>query len=280
MTQSNPLAKHFRQPAIYLKLPSQGKYWPDGALTLSATGELPVYPMTTKDEIILRTPDALINGSGVVGVIESCIPAIVDPWSMPSVDVDACLVAIRIASYGNDMNVTTTCPKCKHQDDHTIELNQALEQITMPDYNNMVKTEDLKIKLKPQTYHNVNRTNSITYEEQRILDVLSKTDLSQEDREANLKEITEKLIELNVDNLTASTEYILMSDGTKVVDAEFIKEFYSNTSSQLIRLVQDKLAEIADSAGIKPYKNICTECKNEYTSAVTFDYSSFFGSGS
>ena len=71
-----------------------------------------------------------------------------------------------------------------------------------------------------------------------------------------------------------------MSDGTKVVDAEFIKEFYNNTSSQLIRSVQEKLAEIADSAGIKPYRNVCTECKNEYTSAVTFDYASFFGSGS
>jgi hypothetical protein len=74
MTNSNPLAKHFRQPAIYLRLPSQGQYWPENAITLPVTGELPVYPMTTKDEITLRTPDALINGTGVVSVIESCIP--------------------------------------------------------------------------------------------------------------------------------------------------------------------------------------------------------------
>ena len=282
MNQPNPLAKHFRQPAIFLKLPSQGKYWPDDALTLPATGELPVYPMTTKDEILLRTPDALINGSGVVDVIQSCIPSISDPWAMPSIDVDACLIAIRIASYGNDMNVTTSCPKCNHVNDNTIDLVTSLEQIQLPDFNSTIEDTDLTIKLKPQTYFAVNRSNSITYKEQRILDILAKpeTEISFEDRERNLKEVTEELIQLNVDNLTASTDYILMSDGNKVVDSDFIKEFYNNTSSALIRKVQDKLAEFAAASGIKPYINICAECETEYKSEVTFDYANFFGSGS
>ena len=117
MTQSNPLAKHFRQPAVYLRLPSGGAYWPNESVILPANGELPVYPMTTKDEIILRTPDALINGAGVVTVIQSCIPSITNAWNMPSVDVDACLIAIRIASYGNGMDVTVICPKCQNQED-------------------------------------------------------------------------------------------------------------------------------------------------------------------
>ena len=280
MNQTNPLAKHFRQPAIFLKLPSQGNYWPDGALTLSATGELPVYPMTTKDEITLRTPDALINGSGVASVIQSCIPSINDPWSMPSVDVDACLIAIRIASYGNDMNVSSKCPKCNTTNDNTIELNHALEQIAMPDFNNLLKDKNLTIKLKPQNYFAMNKANSVAYKEQRILDVLAKEDISVEDRETNLKTITDELIELNVDNLTASTEYILMSDGTKVVDTAFIKEFYNNTSGALVKTVQDKLGEIAQAAGLKPYKNVCTECEHEYQTDVTFDYSSFFAVGS
>jgi len=280
MTQSNPLAKHFRQPSIYLKLPSQGRYWPDDALTLSATGDLPVYPMTTKDEIALRTPDALMNGSGVVDVIKSCIPAIVDPWQMPSVDVDACLIAIRIASYGTDMNVASRCPKCEHSNENTVDLNHALEQISMPDYNHTVSDKDLKIKLKPQNYYAVNKTNGIAYKEQRILDVLANQEVSAEDRERNLKSITDELIELNVDNLTASTEYILMDDGTKVTDTKFIKEFYSNTSGALVKKIQDALGDIAKSGGLKPYKNICTECEHEYQTEVTFDYANFFGLGS
>ena len=282
MNQTNPLAKHFRQPAIFLKLPSKGKYWPEGALTLGATGELPVYPMTTKDEITLRTPDSLINGSAIVEVVKSCIPSIADPWAMPSVDVDACLIAIRIASYGCDMDINTSCPKCKHTNDHTVNLNAALDQITMPNFDNLIQEPNLTIKLKPQNYFAVNNANSITYKEQRILNVLAQgeNEISKEDRESNLKAITEELIELNLDNLTASTEYILMSDGTKVVDSGFIKEFYSSTGSATVRKVQEKLAEIASTAGLKPYDNVCDECQTEYKTEVTFDYANFFGLGS
>ncbi len=48
---NNPLFKHFRQPAIYLKLPGQGRFWPEDAIDIPPTGEIPVYPMTVKDGI-------------------------------------------------------------------------------------------------------------------------------------------------------------------------------------------------------------------------------------
>ena len=80
ISNNNPLTKFFRQPAIYLKLPSNGAFWPNDAIELPLTGEIPVYPLTTKDEIILRTPDALLNGEGVVEVIQSCCPSIKDAW--------------------------------------------------------------------------------------------------------------------------------------------------------------------------------------------------------
>lgn len=280
MTQSNPLAKHFRQPAIYLKLPSQGRYWPDGALTLSATGDLPVYPMTTKDEITLRTPDALMNGTGVVDVIKSCIPAIVDPWVMPNTDVDACLIAIRIASYGNDMDITSRCPNCKHTTDHTINLGESLEQISMPNYTNTLSADGLIITLKPQTYFSVNKSNSITYKEQRIIEVLNQSDISAEDREQNLRQVTDELIALNVDNLTSSTESILVSDGNKVTNSDHIREFYNNTSGALIKKIQDKLVEIASTSGIKPFNHTCEECATEFKTEIAFDYASFFAIGS
>ena len=99
--KNNPLAKHFRQPAIYIQLTSQGKFWPENTLELPVTGKIPVYPMTARDEITLRTPDALINGTSVVEVVQSCCPNIKDAWEMPSIDVDSTLIAIRIASFGH-----------------------------------------------------------------------------------------------------------------------------------------------------------------------------------
>ena len=74
---SNPLNKYFRQPAIYVSLPTGGNY-PPHVVTPSKTGEFGIMPMTAKDEIRFKTPDALMNGEGVVDVIHSCVTDIKD----------------------------------------------------------------------------------------------------------------------------------------------------------------------------------------------------------
>ena len=63
MTENtNPLQQYYRQPAIYIKLPSEGRYYDKNTFTPTETGELPILPMTAKDELAFKTPDALING--------------------------------------------------------------------------------------------------------------------------------------------------------------------------------------------------------------------------
>ena len=156
-TAANPLAKYFRQPAIYIKLPGAGKFWAEGSLNLPVNGEIPIYPMTTRDEVTLRTPDALMNGSGVVSVIESCCPNIIDAWKTPTVDVDAILIAIRIASYGQQMDVETTCPHCNEKNTHALDLINCLGGIQCPDYSQPIAIDNLKIKLKAQIYFGSNQ---------------------------------------------------------------------------------------------------------------------------
>jgi hypothetical protein len=157
MTQShNPLRQFFRQPAIYLKLPSAGQYWPAASLDLPANGELPIYPMTAIDEITYRTPDALYNGQAVVNVIQSCIPVIHDAWQLPVVDLNAVLVAIRIASYGHKMEFLSKCPQCGHDHEIVADLRMVLEQIKCPDYNKQIVTGDMEIYFRPMSYKNIN----------------------------------------------------------------------------------------------------------------------------
>jgi hypothetical protein len=107
MNENNPLQQYFRQPAIYVKLPSQGKFYANNTLDLPPTGELPVYPMTAIDEITYRTPDALFNGQSTVNVLQSCVPNIKNGWAVPAMDIDTLLVAIRIASYGHNIRERT-----------------------------------------------------------------------------------------------------------------------------------------------------------------------------
>ena len=165
---ANPLARHFRQPSIYIKLTSGGQFWKEGAVDLPAMGEIPVLPMTAKDEITLRTPDALINGTSVVQVIQSCCPNINDAWEMPSIDVDSTLIAIRIASYGPKMSITATCPKCNEEHDYDVDLQEALADIKAPDYNQTITSPDgLEFKFRPLTYLQVSKAGVVQFEEQQ-----------------------------------------------------------------------------------------------------------------
>jgi hypothetical protein len=79
---SNPLLKHFRQPQLYLRLPSEGKWWSADSLELPVTKEIAVYAMTARDELLIKTPDALLNGQATVDVIQSCCPNIKDAWKL------------------------------------------------------------------------------------------------------------------------------------------------------------------------------------------------------
>jgi hypothetical protein len=84
--ENNPLKQYFRRPAIYIRLPSDGQYYDDTVVNFPPNRELPIYPMTVIDEVTVRTPDALFNGVAVVELIKSCVPNVLDPWKINSVE--------------------------------------------------------------------------------------------------------------------------------------------------------------------------------------------------
>lgn len=274
---TNPLAKHFRQPAIYAKLPSNGMFWPEGALDLPVTGEIPIYPMTARDEITIRTPDALLNGQGVVDVIHSCCPSIKDAWKMPSIDVDATLLNIRIASYGNKMDFDTVCPKCNEESNFELDISSLVHQINMPDYATPLEMDGLKIKLKPQAYFDVNRANQVAFTEQQIIRTINDSSLTDEEKQQKTDGYLTKLIDLNIVVCTKSTKEIITEDGTSVTNEEFISEFYNMTDYKVLRAIQKRLETINNEVSIKPVHIQCTSCTHEYDVPLNFDYSNFFG---
>jgi hypothetical protein len=272
----NPLSKHFRQPALYIKLPSNGQYWGEDALELPATGEIPVYPMTVRDEITIRTPDALINGQGVVDVIQSCCPNIKNAWQAPSIDIDTILLNIRIASYGNKMGLECKCPKCQTEASFDLDISRVLENLAVPNYLQIIEVDSLKIKLRPQHYFHVNRTNQITFTEQQILRTISDENISDEEKKAKTDAWVNKLIDLNIEICANSTEYVETEDGQRVTDTAFIQDFYNQAEFRIMKKVQDILKQHGESAGIRPIDVICAECSNQYQMPLEFDYASFF----
>lgn len=275
---NNPLFKHFRQPSVYLQLPSRGKFYPDTAIDFPVTGDIPVYPMTVKDELTLKTPDALMNGEGMVQVVASCCPNIKDPWSMPAVDVDSVFIAIRLASYGEGMDIKTICPHCKSENEHTIDLRILLDNVKPANYSEPVKIEDLEFNFRPQTYKDINNLNIISFEEQRLIEgIVNNPNMSDEEKAAQFKESFNKLNSMTINAIAVSIDSILTNDQVSVRDRSQIAEFLQNCSRDMFNAIKENIDALIDKNKLDPVKLTCDECSKEYESNLTFDQSNFFG---
>jgi hypothetical protein len=277
---NNPLFKHFRQPAVYLKLPSGGQFYPEGSLDFPPTGTIPIFPMTVKDELTLKTPDALMNGQGMIDVIHSCCPNIKDAWAMPAIDVDAIFIAIRLASYGPEMDIATSCAKCGESNEHTVNLNHLLDDFKSAMYDKPAFFDELKFKFKPQNYRNINNLGIIAYEEQRLVDsVIRNEELSDEEKSAKFTNSFNKLKQMNIDAITVCIESITPDGQDPVTDRKFIAEYLENCSRESYTAVKEKIDTIVKENKLDPMKLTCSACEQEYESGLEFNQSNFFGKG-
>lgn len=272
---ANPLFKHFRQPSVYIKLPGRGKFWATGSLDLPPTGEIAIYPMTVKDEVLIKTPDALMNGSGVVDVIQSCCPNIKDAWQVPVIDLDAILIAIRIASYGAIMDIDTKCPHCGAENTHGVDLRVVLDEVRPPEYDPLT-INDLVFYLKPQTFKNLNANNIISYEQQKLIATLASSDLTEDQKIEQFQLMFPKLTDLNIMAVVNCIDGI-QADGDLVKDTGYIKEFVSNCDRATYQGIKDKIDEYIDASKMQPIHAQCNECTKEYTTEITFEQANFFG---
>jgi RNase P subunit RPR2 len=281
MTKSvNPLKQYFRQPAIYLQLPSKGEFWADGSLALPETGELPVLPMTAIDEITYRTPDALFNGQAVVNVLQSCIPNVKNGWEAPAVDVNAMLIGIRIASYGHDMDVGTTCPECNTDAEVTIDLRVMLDAVKMPDYTKTIQYGDLEITFQPITYRDQNKTNQLQFEAQRQVQAITLNEVMPDaEKVIELNKALGRITELTLEALKWSIASI-RTPQAMVTEPEHIQEFLQNCDRKLFMSIRDRIVEMRTNADLPPIAVKCENCGHEYEQSVQLDMASFFEAAS
>ena len=283
MTENNnPLNKYFRQPAIYVSLPS-GTDYPPHVITPAQTGELGVMPMTAKDEIRFKTPDALMNGQGVVDVIQSCVPDIKDAWQVKSYDLDTILVAIRIATYGETMEINFTVPGANEKVSHTINLPAILDQLRSTKVDSEIVLKDgLRIKVRPLTYQDMTSTSLQTFQQQKMYSAIQDSQLSDEEKAKRFNDAFKALTDLNASILLKNISSITITDGTEITDPKYIKEFVDNANATLIKEIEVNLMELRGQGAVKPLKLKATEDQIKkgapatYEVPVTFDTSNFF----
>jgi hypothetical protein len=278
MLPNNPLTQYFRQPAIYIQLPSQGKFYPPGTLNLPPNGEIPILPMTSVDEITYRTPDALFNGTATVNVIRSCVPAIRDPWAMPSADIDAVLVGIRIASYGHAMDLEVQCPACDTDDEISVDLRAVNDRLKIGEYDKPLTIGDLEIWFQPINYKSVNENSRMQLEQQQAMRVL---DSDVEDK-VKLEQLNRSmmLITETTTRTIAQSIAVIKTPQAMVQETEFIIDFLKNCDSKIFNQLRDHVIRIKQQSDIQPLALTCKHCNHSYTQPFTLDLSSFFDNAS
>jgi hypothetical protein len=279
----NPLSAFMRQPKIYIRLPSNGEYWPEGALEIPETGEIPVYSMTAKDELMLKVPDALMNGQAIVDVIQHCIPCIKNAWLTPNLDLDVILIAIRLATYGEMMTTPINFGndiELEYQLDLRILMDQLMNQITWDPV--VPVSNDLTIFVRPLNYRQLSAAALKTFETQKLMQIVNDDKISEDDKLKVFKESFKKLSDATLGTISDSISRIDSSQGS-TDNQVFIKEFVDNIDKEIFNIVQQHLENLKNINTIKPMTVAVTDEMREkgitgdtVEVPITFDPSTFF----
>ena len=278
----NPLANYMRQPKIYITLPSRGEFWSNGSIEFPENGELAVFSMTARDELLFKTPDALMNGQAVVDVIQSCIPAIKDAWATPTIDLDTILIAIRLATYGEKMPFTHKVPGTDEEVEYEIDLRMLLDQQQNNHWiEQVVINPDFIICVKPLTYRHMTQTSIKSFETTRILNMVNDETIPDDKKLEIFNTSFSNLTKVTVDLLSSSVYKIITTTG-EVTDKNYIVEFVNNADKEIFDIVQKHLSALKEHNELKPLKFETTEehralgAPNNYELPINFNDSDFF----
>lgn len=254
-------------PGSTFQLPSAGILYDNGELTPDVTnGELKVLPMTAYDEIIMKTPDKLLNGTAIEDVFKRCIPQIKKPYELFVEDIDFLMVSLRLMSLGDsiEMKYAHNCkPEGTDNPEHTYvgSIEHVLREVKLLDTNDFKKssteTVDGKfVHLTPMRYKDV-------------LDIMQKA------ANKNL-EITPEIIHEETIKQLGSVIAKVVIDDTTVTNKEQIHEWLVTLKIGDIRKITSTLEGMV-SWGVDPKIEVeCKECSEQLTLPIQLNPISFF----
>lgn len=279
MDNFNPLASHFRVTNVHQALPTGGQFFGEGEFEAAINGEVGVMPMTAKDEIVLKNPDALLNGDALESLFRSCVPGIKAPRKISVPDMDVLLLAIKLASYGDGLEVNLTCPECKGEFTTETSIRGLLGACTpVRDEDTVLRvSDDMVIKVRPYNFEDKTKLDLTTFEESKMYQYLLDAEMTDEERQSKFNTAFERIAELNLDLLSNCVVSVTVPTG-EVTNHDHIREFVKNTDRRTIKMISEKLSNLSNSGIPKELDVVCPNenCNHQWKTAMVFDASHFF----
>lgn len=282
----NPLSAYKRVPNTYIKLPSQGR-WNNGNIEMTNSNEVPVYPMNAMDELMLNTPDAILNGEALVNIIKNCVPVIKDPNNLPIPDLESIFVAIKKANMNNNemFIYNSKCPikTCEHENTVGIDLQMVLDsQSYIEEKDCLFEIEmgngTLQIEIKPYTLFLRHKFIEAELENSLMSKHISTNDkLSNIEKAAETAKLTEKQGMLSFDLVSKSiTAVTIMKTGERITDPKFIYDWLLDIDKEKANTIISNVNKLNDFGINKNLKLKCEKCEHIWDEKWEIDPTSFF----
>jgi hypothetical protein len=270
----NPLQEYYRQPRIFISLPSKGIYNKLGSISGDPL-HMPIYGMTGMDDIIMKTPDALLTGESTTKLFESCCPSIKDGWEVTTLDTDLLLTAIRIATHGSVLEIVHTCSKCKTENEYDVDLGTVIDHFASCKYENTIEYGTLTIKLQPLTYRQTTDFSLRNFQLQQRL--AATKDADADDQKKLISSLFIELGDIQNEIYTTSIESI---DTGKILVSErdFIAEWLQNCDKTVFDLIKEKFNKNKSIWKIPEVNVVCSnkECGHKSEVSIELDQTNFF----
>jgi hypothetical protein len=271
--QQNPLKQYFRQFKLFMKLPSGTTYYTPTEVQFTDSGEIGVLPMTGTDELILKNPDALLNGEALVEVIKSCVPGIKNPRILLSNDIDALITAIRYATFDDSLETNLHCPACSHENTFKLDLQYALDNMEFLEKEYVVNLDSgVSVFVKPHAFPDLLKGLHAQFEQNKLTRAIDSEMITDEERSAIFGKAFKEM---------ATTTYELMLNSViKVVDDArninvtnkvHIKEFLHNIDNKSVDKISNLVRDI-NKIGIKrSFIAVCQKCEHNWENEIDFN---------
>ncbi len=281
---ANPLKGYLRSPKLYITLPSGGKFSNIQSIS-DISAELPICALTSMDETILRNPDALLNGESLVKVIQSCT-GIKDVYELTSNDVDVILLAIRYATYGNDLGIVAACPECSNVNDVTVNIEPILETVNeLEDSYDVTLESGLQCFIKPYTFRDSQRAALAAFRETSELNNLINDNADDLAKLATFNKSFIAMAELNIEILSSAVIKVIIpatdeDEEQEVKNHKHILEWIKGINKSEADMIINELNTINDLGVTRETTVTCEKCAHEYETRLEFNPSTFFETGS
>lgn len=249
---TNPLINSSKLPGQTIRLPSNGIFYKNGELDENVkNGEVHIYPLTAYHEILLKSPDLLLNGVAVEKVFIDCIPEIKKPLELITKDVDYLFINLRRITFGDEIEYEYThyCENPKNNK-YFISISNLLTNTVIIDPT----TIDNKFIVKLTNGYKVN-INPLRFKDFITLNQIpTNTLVSPEDK-----------FKFVIDSLLTTISSVKTNNDTLIEDKNMIKEWLITLSANHIRKITNKINESSQWGAVFNTFDKCKDCSEDFS---------------